>query len=428
MAEGTDHYQRCMELPDLVFHSFRQILAGTDQTTMNLFSDSFIKNMIDYLNGEKPTTTLFTSIATTKLRSLRLNPSTGEMVFSNNKAKNTVMHREGNKGSYGILYRSIVDPNIVYKEVRIQPDIEENVRNFFLEIFIQIVLASDPDLSNHIPKIYGIYRGQTKDETLTLIVKMKNIPYRFEEEFIPYKLEQYGVEKLTIKHISKEFAQLGSILEIADTKYGFRHRDLHLGNIMFDSDWNIVLIDFGMSCLKIGEVVYILEPKNSSLAKHIQCDLYAYDILMFLTHILSTKALEYSLWKFIRNLLISSNGYDIIKYIKNQADENGSLLIHEVYYWDVANWAPEYRDALPYVQALVPSEFKKLWVMKQSGGRLSRKKGGFAPSIMGSFILNVESAIVPAVMYTLYHMYVPKKNTNKTRKQTKNTNYVSLFL
>lgn len=417
MAEGTDHYKRCMELPDLAFHSLRQILAGTNEVAMNQFSDSFVKNMIDYLNGEKPTTTLFTNIATTKLRSLRLNTSTGKMIFSDNNAKNTVMHREGNKGSYGILYRSIEDPNIVYKEVRIQPDIEENVRNFFLEIFIQTVLASDPDLSNHIPKIYGIYRGETNDESLTLVVKMKNIPYRFEEEFIPYKQGQFGVEKVGIKHISKELIQLGSILEIADAKYGFRHRDLHLGNIMFDADWNIVLIDFGMSCLKIGEVVYILEPKNSSMSKHIQCDLYAYDILQVLIHILTAKNIDLPSKKIIRNLLRSSNGYDIFTYILTKAKANGSMLIHEVYYWDIAQWEQEYRDALPYVKALIPSEFKTLWQMKQSGGRASKKKGGFAPSIMGSFILNVESAIVPAVMYTLYHMYVPKKNTNKTRKQ-----------
>ena len=36
------------------------------------------------------------------------------------------------------------------------------------------------------------------------------------------------------------------------------------------------------------------------------------------------------------------------------------------------------------------------------------KRGGFLPSIMGGFVANVESAIVPAVLYTLYHMFVPK--------------------
>jgi len=39
------------------------------------------------------------------------------------------------------------------------------------------------------------------------------------------------------------------------------------------------------------------------------------------------------------------------------------------------------------------------------------KTGGFYPSIMGPFVLNVQAAIVPAALYTVYHMFV-----NKTRK------------
>ena len=53
------------------------------------------------------------------------------------------------------------------------------------------------------------------------------------------------------------------------------------------------------------------------------------------------------------------------------------------------------------------------------------KTGGFYPSIMGPFVLNVQAAVVPAALYTLYHMFVKKTrklnsshnvNMPKTRK------------
>ncbi len=49
-------------------------------------------------------------------------------------------------------------------------------------------------------------------------------------------------------------------------------------------------------------------------------------------------------------------------------------------------------------------------------------RGGFSPSIMGSFISNAQAAIVPATMYLAYHTMVPKKGRNtpgKSRKSSK---------
>lgn len=57
-------------------------------------------------------------------------------------------------------------------------------------------------------------------------------------------------------------------------------------------------------------------------------------------------------------------------------------------------------------------------------GTSTRKahQGGFSPSIMGAFVINAHSVIVPAVLYTVYHMYIPKKKERNgtTRKQKKN--------
>jgi hypothetical protein len=49
-------------------------------------------------------------------------------------------------------------------------------------------------------------------------------------------------------------------------------------------------------------------------------------------------------------------------------------------------------------------------VLNQTGGTRKKLKGGFSPSVMGPFIQNAQAAIVPAVLYTIYHTMVPKKS------------------
>ena len=46
---------------------------------------------------------------------------------------------------------------------------------------------------------------------------------------------------------------------------------------------------------------------------------------------------------------------------------------------------------------------------RRAGSR--RTRGGFSPSIMGSFLANAQAAIVPLALYTVYHMTVPKRGT-----------------
>jgi hypothetical protein len=52
----------------------------------------------------------------------------------------------------------------------------------------------------------------------------------------------------------------------------------------------------------------------------------------------------------------------------------------------------------------------------QMGGRrrgTRRSRGGFVPSIMGSFTSNAQAAIVPAALYLVYHTMVPKNMGSK---------------
>jgi len=43
--------------------------------------------------------------------------------------------------------------------------------------------------------------------------------------------------------------------------------------------------------------------------------------------------------------------------------------------------------------------------------RTRRSRGGFSPSVMGSFIANAQAAIVPAALYLIYNQFVPKSDS-----------------
>ncbi len=57
--------------------------------------------------------------------------------------------------------------------------------------------------------------------------------------------------------------------------------------------------------------------------------------------------------------------------------------------------------------------------------RVNRKRGGFSPSVMGSFLANAQAAVVPLALYAVYHTMVPKtgskskggKRMNKTQRK-----------
>jgi len=49
--------------------------------------------------------------------------------------------------------------------------------------------------------------------------------------------------------------------------------------------------------------------------------------------------------------------------------------------------------------------------------RSRRSRGGFSPSVMGSFIPNAQAAIVPAALYLIYNQFVPKSDSPAQKLQ-----------
>ncbi len=53
--------------------------------------------------------------------------------------------------------------------------------------------------------------------------------------------------------------------------------------------------------------------------------------------------------------------------------------------------------------------------------RRARVRGGFSPSIMGPFVANAQTAIVPLAFYAAYHGFVPKKGAKKSAKKSRSS-------
>lgn len=73
------------------------------------------------------------------------------------------------------------------------------------------------------------------------------------------------------------------------------------------------------------------------------------------------------------------------------------------------------------VRPVLPATFVQTGGLRKA--RMTRKRGGFYPSVMGSFLANAQAAVVPLALYALYHTAVPKlaksKKGGKTRRGRK---------
>ena len=70
--------------------------------------------------------------------------------------------------------------------------------------------------------------------------------------------------------------------------------------------------------------------------------------------------------------------------------------------------APIGNDIRPVLLATAPPSELMRGGARTRKGRKSR--GGFSPSIMGSFLQNAQAAIVPAALYLVYNQFVPKSD------------------
>ena len=181
-------------------------------------------------------------------------------------------------GTYGQVFQGITSGK-AYKKMTMNPDYKTSAskelyyREVYLEAFIQTVLQNDPTYGQNIAAIEKLYKDRAPDGTSRAIFY-----YQMETIHNPGGLRGYLnsqqdpatglVPRSTLVAILRKLA---IILEHLRTTYGFYHRDLHVGNVMFHDmtaelagaaagtpipadllpgNRRIKIIDFGQACMK----------------------------------------------------------------------------------------------------------------------------------------------------------------------------------
>jgi len=210
------------------------------------------------------------------------------------------------KGSYGRIYQTINSyDKKIYKQLLIGDDDGDDgnhynkyYRNSFVEAYIQTVLQTDTDYGKNICTLKKIYFEENKGHIF------------YEMEPLDFLFCQYTAN-MPLKNLAPLMRELGNALSHFDTLYGFRHRDLHTGNVMIKDD-TLKILDFGKACftLKKGEL------RITHSSENVPCE--SYDLLIFLVSIFLYCNLQGSVKEVIMNILTGEpfgNIYHIISDI-----------------------------------------------------------------------------------------------------------------
>jgi hypothetical protein len=237
-------------------------------------------------------------------------------------------------------------------------------RNFLLEAFIQTVLQTDT--INAVPKLDRIYVDyrikrrspmQVKENSehgshprFPLTDRPNEYSFFYKMDKVPFTFNTYPTSfgcKISCKNVKDIFIKIANILKNFKTKYGFKHRDLHVGNIMFDRDSNPMLIDFGMACMNMGGDIYSVEIDG--------CE--SYDLILLIASIYEYDKgiFDKEALKAIKDSMLLSDGtllYDAVK--------KHSQIFHAFYYHKIIN-NPALRDKIPPMLSDNIDEFISYW-------------------------------------------------------------------
>ena len=234
-------------------------------------------------------------------------------------------------GTYGTIF--LGKSGAVYKRITMEsikniiPDKDRNYMNelfhreLFIEAFVQTLLQCDTKYGKNIARLNGIYKDGIVDETNNLPLQQRKYTYFYKMENVPYTLPGF-VKTLTdvTSEMATKFQELGEMLEYFMNTYGFFHRDLHGGNIMFDTTGNIKLIDFGMSCINVNNIQYSVNNDECM----------SFDLFVLIAYLLEGNIIPKLNDKF-KELLSNGQGFDIFALMKKFTPPMGHVF-HKAYY------------------------------------------------------------------------------------------------
>ena len=336
-------------------------IVGLYKRVLGIYSESHIRAIIHHLNKDVPTATFFTD--SIKLLNV-LKVDKENKIIQNTLRKRYILTDifEYGKGSNSVIYTN-EESNFVFKEIQFNiadpVELEQKVRELFLELFVQTVLSSDPNYGKNICKAMMCYRSEntyTISGQFNLYIQM---------EYLPENLNRY-MQRIKIGDLAQItdmlplFRTICTIMKYFQNTYMFSHNDLHINNIMFSGNDTLKLIDFGMSSIWYNDVHYAIEPNNIVKQPSYPRELpvyksteieQSYDMLIFFASFLScNKSKVYSdeLFSYIRDIFETENGLNLYTYWEQEFTKDPTIpIFHRLYSWIIEeSWPDDMKEEL----------------------------------------------------------------------------------
>lgn len=111
----------------------------------------------------------------------------------------------------------------------------------------------------------------------------------------------------------------------------------------------------------------------------------------------------------------SGGGYGTPAYYFNPDQQQPSSNAPAISSEPVPGWV---RPPLAATEVVSPDALtqSQMGGWRQTRRLVNKMRGGFSPALMGSFVANAQTAIVPLALYGLYYMFGQKSSSANTRR------------
>lgn len=219
--------------------------------------------------------------------------------------------------------------------------INDDLRDIFIEIFIQFILGQDMQYGHNVVKLYNVYRSA---DAKAIYIEMDYI----DSDIFSYcksLCQTYGyIDNANIVYI---LLFVANILKVFNDRFGFVHRDLKVDNVGikdYNGKRNIVLFDFGSSCIKYLGRQYSTKAFFDTLYEpcNINSDLALFTYSLYLQF---HDCLEHNMIGFFKDLL---NYKDLLKELNIVIEKRGiGKKIHSIYNYNGTLFRDKYYQFCP---------------------------------------------------------------------------------